>query len=901
MTAESRRLEQCNEGGIPWKKWGPYLSERQWGTVREDYSDNGDAWNYFPHSQSGARAYRWGEDGLAGICDDRQQLCFALTLWNGQDPVLKERLFGVTNQQGNHGEDVREYYFYLDATPTHSYLKYLYKYPQVAYPYADLVTTSERRSRQEPEYELLDTGIFDENRYFDVCVEYAKADPEDILIRISVINRGPGTADLRLLPTLWFRNTWSWEADSIKPQLHREERGNDCRIIHASHHALGDYRLYCADTPALLFCENETNAWRLFNSNNISPYTKDGINNHVVCGQIDAINPACHGTKAAADYALHIPPGETREIRLRLCRTGLLNPDEIFTGFDALIRQRKKEADDFYENLSGKHLGKEQRRIVRQALAGMIWTKQYYEFDVQHWLDGHPRHSARNTGWGHMQCRDIISMPDKWEYPWFAAWDMAFHALPLAMIDPAFAKQQLGLFLENRYQHPNGQIPAYEWNFSDVNPPVHAWAVYMVYQICQDYHDQNDLVFLKSAFASLERNYSWWETHREPDKNVYEGGFLGLDNIGVFDRSVELPTGGHLEQSDATAWMTLFSQNMLQIALELSLYDANYEQRVLSYLNRFMSTAAAMQDISDEHRDMWDDEDGFFYNVLRFPDGHSTRIKVRSLVGLLPLCAVTVIEQTTLDKLPLVAKHFGELVRRREHLTEHIFCPTRPGVEGRRLLAIVDEKKLKRILMRLLDEQEFLSPYGIRSLSKYHQQHPYEFHWNGQTFTADYQPGESTSPMFGGNSNWRGPVWVPVNILIIRALLTLYAYYGEDFRIECPTGSGNQRNLFQVARMITARLVRVFLPDKQGKRPVFGGAEKFQTDPHWRDHLLFYEYFHAEDGSGLGASHQTGWTGALSALLTLFGSLEEEELTELGMQEIPAILAGNHGSPADHD
>lgn len=897
MSEESSRLRQCDESKTPWKKWGPYLSERQWGTVREDYSDNGDAWNYFPHSQSGARAYRWGEDGLAGISDDHQLLCFALTLWNGHDPVLKERLFGVTNLQGNHGEDVKEYYFYLDATPTHSYLQYLYKYPQAAYPYEDLVTTSERRSRQEAEYELLDTGIFDENRYFDIFVEYAKADPEDILIRISAVNRGPETADLRILPTLWFRNTWSWAPGLAKPALYQEENQDDCRIIHTQQNESGDYRLYCADAPTLLFCENETNTCRLFHTDNASSYTKDGINNHIVCGQKDAINPANHGTKAAADYALNIPPGETRVLRLRLRRAESSAPatDKIFAGFDTLIDQRKKEADDFYASLSGGRLNKEQQRILRQALAGMIWTKQYYEFDVERWLNEHPRHNARNAGWAHMKCRDIISMPDKWEYPWFAVWDTAFHTLPLAMIDPAFAKQQLGLFLENRYQHPNGQIPAYEWNFSDVNPPVHAWAVYMVYQVCQDYHDQNDLSFLKSAFASLERNFSWWETHREPDKNVYEGGFLGLDNIGVFDRSVELPTGGHLEQSDATAWMTLFSQNMLQIALELSLHDPDYEQRVLSYLNRFMATAAAMQDISDEHRDMWDDEDGFFYNVLRFPDGHSTRIKVRSLVGLLPLCAVTVIERTTLDKLPLVAEHFENLVRRRQFLADHIFCPTTPGIEGRRLLAIVDEEKLRRILSKMLDEQEFLSPYGIRSLSRYHLEHPYQFHWNGQTFTADYQPGESTSNMFGGNSNWRGPVWVPINILIIRALLTLYAYYGEDFQVECPTGSGKQYNLFQIARMIAGRLLHIFLPDEQGRRPVFGSTEKFQTDPHWRDNLLFYEYFHGENGSGLGASHQTGWTGALAALLTIFGSLEQEELTELGMQEISAILAGNNG------
>lgn len=897
MKEESKRLKQCDKNQSPWKKWGPYLSERQWGTVREDYSENGNAWNYFSHYQSGARAYRWGEDGLAGISDDRQLLCFALALWNGQDSVLKERLFGLTNPQGNHGEDVKEYYFYLDATPTHSYLKYLYKYPQTAYPYEDLVNTNGQRSRLESEYELLDTGIFDENRYFDIFVEYAQNTPEDIFIRIQVINRGSEAAPLRLLPTLWFRNTWSWESDTSKPHLQQAESRDNYQVIQTNHDKLGSYQLYCDDAPTLLFCENETNHWRLFRSNNTGPYTKDGINDYVVHGKTDAINPTNSGTKAAADYTLNIPSGATRSIRLRLCKANTAPISAVFTDFDRLIDKRKKEADHFYAELTANRLNKTQQAIFRQALAGLIWTKQYYEYDVKRWLDATHRTSARNIDWQHMHCHDIISMPDKWEYPWFAAWDSAFHTLPLAMIDPTFAKQQLSLFLENRYQHPDGQLPAYEWNFCDVNPPVHAWAVYVVYQICQDYHQQKDLSFLKSAFANLEHNYSWWESHREPDKNVYEGGFLGLDNIGVFDRSAALPTGGHLEQSDATAWMTLFSQNMLQIALELSLHDSTYEQRVLSYLNKFMATAAAMQDISDEHRDMWDDEDGFFYNVLRFPDGHSTRIKVRSFVGLLPLCAVTVVEKSTLDKLPQVAEYFDNLVKRRNYLTAHIFCPIKSGIEGRRLLAIVDEEKLRKILTKMLDEQEFLSPYGIRSLSKYHEQHPYEFHWNGQTFTADYQPGESTTGMFGGNSNWRGPVWLPVNILIIRALLTLYAYYGDNFKIEFPTRSGKQYNLFRVARMIATRLLRIFQPDEQDRRPVFGGAEKFQTDPHWRDHLLFYEYFHAEDGSGLGASHQTGWTGTMAALLSIFGSLEEEELAELGMQEIPAILAGNNKLP----
>jgi hypothetical protein len=893
MTEELQRLEQSNESNIPWKKWGPYLSERQWGTVREDYSENGDAWNHFPHFQSKARAYRWGEDGLAGISDDRQLLCFALALWNNQDPILKERLFGLTGPQGNHGEDVKEYYFYLDATPTHSYLKYLYKYPQAPYPYENLVTINGQRSKQESEYELLDTGIFDEDRYFDIFVEYAKANPEDILIQISVVNRGPEEAHLRVLPTLWFRNTWSWQQDATKPILRQQTSESDYRIILASHDELGDYQLFCADGPSLLFCENETNAQRLFGGDNSTPYVKDGFNDYVVYGKTEAVNPDFNGTKAAADYALTIPPGETCLIKLRLCRTESIETDAAFTDFDTLFNQRRQEADHFYASLSSNGLGKEQQRILRQALAGMLWTKQYYEFDVGRWLDEHHGRATRNTEWGHMKNRDIISMPDKWEYPWYAVWDSAFHTLPLAMVDPVFAKQQLSLFLEERYQHPNGQIPAYEWNFSDVNPPVHAWAVHAVYQIDRERQGQGDLTFLQDAFIRLDRNFCWWETHREPDGNVYQGGFLGLDNIGVFDRSHALPTGGHLEQSDGTAWMTLYAQNMLQIALELSLHDLDYEQRVLSYLNRFMATAAAMHDIGSEHRDMWDEEDGFFYDVLRFPDGHSTRLKIRSLVGLLPLCAVTVIEEATLNKLPHVAKHFEQLVRRRNHLTTHIFCPIKPGVAGRRLLAILDEEKLRRVLTRLLDEREFLSPYGIRSLSKYHQAYPYQFHWDEQTFTVGYQPGESDSHMFGGNSNWRGPIWMPANILITRALLALYAYYGEDFQIECPTGSGIQRNLFQVAEMIAERLLHIFLPDKHGRRPVFGGTEKFQTDPHWRDYLLFYEYFHGENGSGLGASHQTGWTGALATLLTIFNSLAQEDLTATGMRQVMATLAGN--------
>lgn len=877
--------------GNAWAKWGPYLSERQWGTVREDYSDNGDAWNYFPHSQSTSRAYRWGEDGLGGISDDSQRLCFALSLWNGQDPILKERLFGLTGPQGNHGEDVKEYYYYLDATPNHCYLKYLYKYPQAAFPYEDLVETNGGRSKVESEYELIDTGVFDEDRYFDVFVEYAKADPEDILIRVSIVNRGPAEASLRVLPTLWFRNTWAGSNETARPQLSRDESGNGASAVSASHAELGDYQLIAEDAPEWLFVDNESNNRLLFGGENHSAYVKDGINDYVLLGKQDAVNPEGLGTKAAADYALTVRPGETKTVKLRLCKTSKDQAKTAFEDFDAIFEQRTQEADEFYQVLTGELPG-QQGLVLRQALAGMIWTKQYYEFDVGRWLDEHHGKATRNGDWGHMHNHDIISMPDKWEYPWYAVWDSAFHTLALVLVDPDFAKGQLSLFLDERYLHPNGQIPAYEWNFSDVNPPVHAWAVCMVYLIDRERRGEGDIDFLKNAFAGLERNFHWWETRKGPDGDVYQGGFLGLDNIGVFDRSEHLPTGGHLEQSDGTAWMALYAQNMIQIGLELSKHDPGYQQKVIAYLDHFLEIAAAMHDIGCEHRDMWDEEDGFFYDVLRFPDGSSTRLKVRSLVGLLPLCAVTVIEADTLAQLPELAARYEKLVQRKEHLAEAIFCPVTPGSDDRRLLAILDEEKLRRVLARLLDEQEFLSPYGIRSLSKYHQEHPYHFHWQDQTHTVAYIPGESDSYMFGGNSNWRGPVWLPANLLIIQALLAMHTYYGDDFKMECPTGSGNRLNLFQIAQELSCRLMDIFLPDQNGRRPVFGGAEKFQSDPHFHDNLLFYEYFHGDDGSGLGASHQTGWTGTLATLLTIFGSLDHEDLLKGGMQGVVEALAG---------
>ncbi len=891
MTKENERLQQAKNGKA-WKKWGPYLSERQWGTVREDHSQNGNAWDYFPYSHSRSRAYRWGEDGLAGVSDAQQLLCFSIALWNGKDPMLKERLFGLTGPQGNHGEDVKEYYFYLDNTPTHSYMKYLYKYPQSAFPYEDLVATNSQRSKHESEYELLDTGAFNEDRYFDVFVEYAKATAEDLLIRINVINRGPESASLRVLPTLLFRNTWSWGLDQTKPSLSASQDKDAGSTILANHAQLGDYELVCEDETPLLFVNNETNAQRLFASKNSSDYVKDGINDYVISGDTTHVNPQLTGTKASADYKLTLAAGESQFIRLRLRRRSNTAPNPAFSMFDTVLDQRRQEADQFYAQLHNGQLSADKQRVMRQALAGMLWSKQYYEYDVARWLQEQPNGTAtRNTDWQHMDNHDIISMPDKWEYPWYAVWDTAFHTLPLVMIDPDFAKHQLQLFLDSRYQHVNGQIPAYEWNFSDVNPPVHAWAVRAVYQIDRERcNGQGDITFLKSAFAKLEKNFQWWEERKGPEGNVYQGGFLGLDNIGVFDRSAELPTGGHLEQSDGTAWMVLYAQSMIQISLELAKHDKSYQGKVIKYLDDFLSIAAAMDKIGHHHDEMWDEKDGFFYDVLRFPDGSATRLKIRSLVGLLPLCAAIVIEEKTLAQLPEVAAHYYSLVDSKEHLTQNIACPVEAGVKGRRLLAIMNENKLRRVLARLLDEEEFLSPYGIRSLSKFHQKNPYHFHWAGQTHTVAYLPGESDSNMFGGNSNWRGPVWMPANILILRSLLYLYSYYGDDFKVAYPTGSDQELTLYQVAEEISKRLLKIFLKNKNGKRAVFGGAEKFQTDPHWRDHLLFYEYFHGDDGSGIGASHQTGWTGTIATILALSGSLEKDDLLESGMYGVMQSL-----------
>jgi hypothetical protein len=895
MSQEEKRLGEAHKQGIPWKRWGPYLSERQWGTVREDNSPDGDAWAHFPHSQSVARAYRWGEDGIAGISDDRQHLCFAVALWNGADPVLKERLFGLTNSQGNHGEDVKEYYFYLDSTPTHSYLKYLYKYPQAAYPYQDLVETSAARGYQEPEYELLDTGVFDEDRYFDVLVEYAKAAPDDLLIRISVTNRGPEAAPIRVLPTLWYRNTWSWTENAAKPQLSADAQKG--RVL-ASGSPVGDFRLDCEGDPDLLFTENETNHQLISGGTNASPFTKDGINRFVVFGEEGAVNPAHTGTKAAADYQLNVAAGATEVIRLRLSSPG--QDDAFGPGFAAEFAARQADADEFYQEIFPRTLDEDECRVMRQALAGMLWTKQYYEYDVARWLaENVGSKSPRNRDWAHLKNHDIISMPDKWEYPWYAVWDLAFHVLALMLVDIDFAKEQVALFLDDRYQHPSGQIPAYEWNFSDVNPPVHAWAAFAVYEFeKQRNQGKGDLAFLKKAFDKLCRNFDWWVEHKGPEgSNVFQGGFLGLDNIGVFDRSKALPTGGTLEQSDGTAWMAFFAQCMLSIALELAHHDHSYEEWVLKYFNRFLDIASSMDQIGENDDEMWDEEDGFFYDVLRFPDGSATRLKVRSLVGLLPLCAVTVFESEVLDELPRVKKRYQELVDSRGDGLQNIACPDTLGLDGRRLLGILDEKKLGRILSRMLDENEFLSPFGIRSLSRHHAEHPYTFDWDGKQYKVGYLPGESDSGMFGGNSNWRGPVWMPANVLLIHGLLNLYTWYGDSFKIECPTGSGQRKTLYQVAEEISIRLEKIFLRDASGCRPVFGAAGKFQDDPHWRDHILFYEFFHGDDGSGIGASHQTGWTGTMATIMQMFDLVRARDLKENG----PSGLRMNVGEDTNQE
>jgi Glycosyl hydrolase family 63 C-terminal domain len=884
MTNEEIRLSEDRDRKRHWKRWGPYLSERAWGTVREDYSADGNAWEYFPHDHARSRTYRWNEDGLAGISDRRQLICFAVALWNERDPILKERLFGLTGKEGNHGEDVKECYFYLDSTPTHSYMKYLYKYPQVAFPYAQLLEENRRRGRNDPEYELLDTGVFDEDRYFDVFVEYAKADVEDILIKITVVNRGPESAPLRLLPTVWFRNTWSWGNPEPRPNL-REVSG----AIELTHPACVRHWLHCEGSPELLFTENETNRQRLFNAPESGLHKKDAINNYIVHGNKQAVAAEPAGTKASAHYALHIPAGKSLTFRLRLTNLDLPQPAEAFTNFDTLFATRKQEADDFYATIIPKSLSLDAKNVMRQGFAGLLWSKQFYHYVVREWLKGDPgnppppeRATGRNHDWPHLYNADVISMPDKWEYPWYAAWDLAFHCVALALVDPDFAKEQLVLILREWYMHPNGQFPAYEWALGDVNPPVHAWAAWRVYKIDKKRNRRGDRAFLVRIFHKLLLNFTWWVNRKDAEgMNIFQGGFLGLDNIGVFNRSDPLPTGGHIEQSDGTSWMAMYTLNLLAIAMELATQDPAYEDVASKFWEHFIYIAYAMNHLGLDGRGLWNETDGFFYDVLKFPDGGHFPVKIRSMVGLIPLFAVETLEPGLMQRLPGFKRRMEWFIANRPDLTANVASMQTSGMGERRLLSIVDAAQLRRMLHIMLDENEFLSPHGIRALSLHHRDHPFSISFDGKEHRVDYEPGESSTELFGGNSNWRGPVWFPVNYLLIESLQKFHHYFGDDFKVEFPSGSGNRLTLSEVAAEISRRLTGIFLRDEQGNRPVNGGINgttpKFHSDPHWSDLVLFYEYFHGDTGQGLGASHQTGWTALVSKLLQQTGgSLKAE-------------------------
>ena len=880
MNAEEKRLEQSKDRKAHWKRWGPYVSDRAWGTVREDYSATGEAWEYFPHDHARSRAYRWNEDGLAAICDRHQYVCFGLALWNEADPILKERLFGLTGNEGNHGEDVKEYYFHLDSTPTHSYMKFLYKYPQRAFPYTQLVEENRRRSKQDPEFELLDTGAFEENRYFDVFVEYAKANAEDILVRITAHNRGREAAPLRILPTVWFRNTWSWQKDSRKPLLAQEGSNHNVAAITLDHPQLGKRRLYAQQPAELLFTENESNTRRLYNSTGPA-FAKDGINDYIVAGKSDAVNPALSGTKASAHYSRIISPGESVTVKVRLTiQEWEAGRDPLGAEFDKIFVQRQQEADEFYSAVSPASLSGDGRNALRQAFAGLLWSKQFYNYVQKDWLAGDPgqpappesRKYGRNSDWPHVYNSDVISMPDKWEYPWYAAWDLAFHCVPLALVDPDFAKDQLLLFLREWYMHPNGQLPAYEWALGDVNPPVHAWSAWRVYKIEKKKRGQGDRAFLERVFQKLLLNFTWWVNRKDAEgMNVFQGGFLGLDNIGVFDRSAPLPTGGHIEQSDGTAWMAMYSLNMLAIALELASENPVYEDVASKFWEHFLYIAHAMSHRGDGQESMWNLEDGFFYDVLHLPNGERKPMKVRSMVGLIPLFAVQTLEPELLDRLPNFKRRLEWFVENRPDLTANVACMRTPGNRERRLLSIVDAEKLRHALRYMLDENEFLSPYGIRALSRFHENHPYILHVNGTEHRVDYQPAESKTSLFGGNSNWRGPIWFPLNFLLVESLQKFDRYFGQDFKVEFPTSSGRMLTLSEVAAEISRRLNGIFLRDAAGRRPVAGDLEVFQSDPHWKDLVLFHEYFHGDTGSGVGANHQTGWTGLAAKLITQSG------------------------------
>ena len=885
MNAEQNRLIATGRREQHWRRWGPYLAERSWGTVREDYSAEGDPWIYFPFEHSHLRTYRWGEDGIAGISDNHQRLCFAIALWNERDPILKERLFGLTGEQGNHGEDVKECYYYLDSTPTHSYMKCLYKYPQAAFPYQRLLDENAGRSRDQPEFELLDTGVFEQDRYFDVMVEYAKADEDDILIRISVTNRGPDPAPLHLLPTVWFRDRWSWGAQNVKPVISESAAAaaGAGASIDIEEPELGSYRLTFeagtdGEAPRLLFTENETNSNTLWNHTDGPLYSKDAFHRRVIHGQEDAVNPAQRGTKAAAWYRLEIAAGQTQTIRMRLfCRK---DPSRLVSDSDGIFAERMEEADEFY-SFAPATLSPDARSVQRQALAGLLWSKQYYHVVVNEWLQGDPgqpappaeRLSGRNAGWVHLYNADVISMPDKWEYPWFAAWDLAFHMIPFALVDPEFAKRQLKLLLREWYMHPNGQIPAYEWNFSDVNPPVHAWACWRVFQIDSKITQKPDYDFLETTFHKLLMNFTWWVNRKDAGgNNIFEGGFLGLDNIGVFDRSKPLPGGGTVEQSDGTSWMAMYCLNMLRIAQELAVkVDPLYEDVASKFFEHFLYISHAMNSMGGAKQGLWHEEDGFFYDHLSLPNGKTVAMRVRSIVGVIPLFAVDTMASDVVDSLPGFRRRMNWFVKNRPDLCQNLAPLMRHGMGERHLLSVVTRTRLLRVLTRLFDEAEFLSPHGIRSVSKYHEAHPYILDIDGHEYRVDYEPAESRTGLFGGNSNWRGPVWLPINYLLIESLQRFHYYFGEEFQIEFPTGSGKKMNLAEIAAELSRRLSRLFLRDSDGRRPVFGGTEKFQSDPHFRDYPLFSEYFHGDNGAGLGAAHQTGWTSLVAKLLQQSG------------------------------
>ncbi len=876
--AEERRLQEDARREKHWKRWGPYLSERAWGTVREDYSAYGTAWEDFPHDQARSRAYRWNEDGLAGVCDRHQFVCFAVALWNGRDPILKERPFGLTGNEGNHGEDVKEYYFYLDSTPTHSYMKFLYKYPQAEFPYARLVEENRRRGRGEPEFELIDTGVFADGRYFDVFVEYAKATPEDLMVSIEVVNRGPETAELTVLPTLWFRNTWSWGLDVRRPRLRKGESVGSWSTVEFTHDHYGSRRLLCDGHPDLLFTENESNSRALWGDPDGPRYAKDGINDYVVQGNKAAVNPDRVGSKAAAHYVLTLGPGERQAVRLRLTDESA-NETVTRDMFDAIFAARRAEADEFYAPLAPAGLSDDAKRVQRQAFAGLLWSKQFYHYDLARWLKGDPagptppssRLKGRNSDWQHLYNADVISMPDKWEYPWYAAWDLAFHCIPLALVDAKFAKDQLVLMLREWYMHPNGQIPAYEWAFGDVNPPVHAWAAWRVYKIDKKRSGRGDRVFLARVFHKLLLNFTWWVNRKDAEgKNIFQGGFLGLDNIGVFDRSAPLPTGGHIEQSDATSWMGMYCLNMLTMALELAHEDRAYEDVASKFFEHFVYICRAINNIGGEKIELWNKEDGFFYDALHLPDGHVCPLKVRSMVGLIPLFAVETLDSEVVDRLPRFKHRMQWFIENRPDFASHVETHSEDG-EVRRFLSLVNRHRLQSVLRYMLDEKEFLSPYGVRALSQYHRDHPYRLSVMGMDYRVDYEPAESSTGLFGGNSNWRGPIWFPVNYLLIESLQKFHYFLGDSYKVECPTGSGRFLHLWEVAAELSHRLVHIFLRQGRGRRPVFGGAELFQSDPHWRDLLLFYEYFHGDNGAGIGASHQTGWTGLVAKLIQQSG------------------------------